>query len=72
MFCVFLHFRNLPELKLTRDFSGVNILSREASGAQEVNEGGHRGHRGRPGHPGPFGPRAFDSVHLCLLTLNLT
>jgi hypothetical protein len=27
LFCVFLHFRNLPELKLTWDFLGVNILS---------------------------------------------
>jgi hypothetical protein len=34
---------NLPELKLTWDFSGVNILSPESSGAQEVNEGGHEG-----------------------------
>jgi hypothetical protein len=39
--CVFLSFRNLPELKLTQDFWSVNILPREAPGAQEVNEGGH-------------------------------
>jgi hypothetical protein len=25
LFCVFLRFMNLPELKLTRDFSGINI-----------------------------------------------
>jgi hypothetical protein len=43
LFCVFLHFRNLPGLKLTWDFLGVNILSREAPGTQEVNEGGHEG-----------------------------
>jgi hypothetical protein len=41
MFCVFLRFRNLPELKLTWDFLGVNILSREPSRAKEVNEMGH-------------------------------
>jgi hypothetical protein len=43
LFCVFLRFRNLPRLKLTWDFLGVNILPREAPGAQEVNEGGHEG-----------------------------
>jgi hypothetical protein len=37
LFCVFLRFRNLSELKLTWDFSGINILSRELSGAREVN-----------------------------------
>jgi hypothetical protein len=41
LFCVFWHFRNLPELNLTWDLSGINILSREPSRAQEVNEGGH-------------------------------
>jgi hypothetical protein len=41
LFCVFWHFRNLPKLKLTWDSSGVNVLSREESRAQEVNEGGH-------------------------------
>jgi hypothetical protein len=40
LFCVFLRFRNLPELKLAWDFLGINILSWEPSGAQEVNEGG--------------------------------
>jgi hypothetical protein len=41
LFCVFWRFRDILQLKLTWDFSGFNILSREASGAQEVNEGGH-------------------------------
>jgi hypothetical protein len=35
-------FRDLSELKLTWDFSDVNILSREASRDQEVNEGATR------------------------------
>jgi hypothetical protein len=43
LFCVFLCFRNLTELKLTWVFSSVNILSREPSGAQEVNEVDHYG-----------------------------
>jgi hypothetical protein len=43
MFCVFLCFGNLLELKLTCDFSGVNVLSREPSRVQEVNEEGHDG-----------------------------
>jgi hypothetical protein len=37
---------------LTCNFSGINILSREPSGAQEVNEGGHEG-QNRPGGAGP-------------------
>jgi hypothetical protein len=41
LFCVFWRFRNLPELKLTWDIPGINILSREPPGAQEVNEVGH-------------------------------
>jgi hypothetical protein len=44
-FYVFLRFKNLPELKLTWDFSGVNILSREPSRRQEVNNVGHNGKR---------------------------
>jgi hypothetical protein len=36
MFCVFLHFRDLPGLKLTQDFWSVNILPREAPGGEEV------------------------------------
>jgi hypothetical protein len=51
--CVFLRFKNLPEHKLTSDFLGVNILSREPSRAQEVNEGGHEGQT-RPGGAGPW------------------
>jgi hypothetical protein len=43
LLCVFLSFRNLPELKLTQDFWSVNILSREAPEAQEVNEMRPRG-----------------------------
>jgi hypothetical protein len=41
-FCVFWRFRNLPELKLTQDFLGINILSWEPCGAQEVNKGVHK------------------------------
>jgi hypothetical protein len=43
MFCIFLSFRNLPELKLTWDFWSVNILSREATRGEEVNETRPRG-----------------------------
>jgi hypothetical protein len=43
LFCVFLCFRNLPELKSTQDFWSVNILSREPAGDQEVNETRPRG-----------------------------
>jgi hypothetical protein len=43
LFYVFLHFRDLPRLKLTWDFSGVNILPREAAGGEEVNEKRPRG-----------------------------
>jgi hypothetical protein len=43
LLCVFLSFRNLPELKPTQDFWSVNILSREAPEAQEVNERTPRG-----------------------------
>jgi hypothetical protein len=52
MFCVFLRFRNLPKLKLTWDFSGVNILPREAPREEGVNEMGPRGQT-RPGGEGP-------------------
>jgi hypothetical protein len=38
LFCVFLSFGNLPELKLTWDYWSVNILSREAPGEEEVNK----------------------------------
>jgi hypothetical protein len=43
LFCEFLSFRNLPELKLTWDFWNVNILSREAPEEEEVNEMRPRG-----------------------------
>jgi hypothetical protein len=43
LFCIFLSFRNLPELKLTWDFWSVNILSREAPREEEVNETRPRG-----------------------------
>jgi hypothetical protein len=57
LFCVFWHFRNLLELKLTWDFLGINILSREPSRAQEVNEVGHEGQT-RLGGMGPRPGRA--------------
>jgi hypothetical protein len=43
LFCVFLSFTNLPELKLTHDFWSVNILLREAAGDQEAHERRPRG-----------------------------
>jgi hypothetical protein len=43
LFCVFLCFRNLPKFKLTWNFSGINILSRELSREEEVDELGPRG-----------------------------
>jgi hypothetical protein len=57
LFCVFLRFRNLPKLKLTWDFLGINILSREPSGEEEVNEMGPRGQT-RTGVAGPWPGRA--------------
>jgi hypothetical protein len=62
LFCVFLRFRNLPKLKLTWDFSGVNILSREPSGAREVYEGGNEAQTGTSG----MGPRLGPVTHCCL------
>jgi hypothetical protein len=59
LFCVFLHFRNLPELKLTWNFSGVNILSREPSGEEELNDMGPRGQRSKGG----IGPGQAVMVH---------
>jgi hypothetical protein len=43
LFCIFLSFRNLPELKLTWDFWSINILSREAPREEELNELRSRG-----------------------------
>jgi hypothetical protein len=43
LFCVFLSFKNLPELKLTHDFWSINILPREASGDQEAHKMRPRG-----------------------------
>jgi hypothetical protein len=51
LFCVFLSFRNLPELKLTQDFSSINILPREPARDQELNERRPRGQT-RPGGMG--------------------
>jgi hypothetical protein len=57
LFCIFLRFKDLPGLKLTCDFSGVNILPREAPGGEEVNETRPRGQT-RPGGTGPGPGRA--------------
>jgi hypothetical protein len=38
LFCIFLRFRDLRGLKLTQDFWSINILPREATGGEEVNE----------------------------------
>jgi hypothetical protein len=67
IFCVFLCFRNLPKLKLTWDFSGINIILWEPSGAQEVNKGGHEGQT-KPGGAGP-GPGHATKVRLGLKPL---
>jgi hypothetical protein len=63
LFCVFLRFRDLPRLKLTWDFSGINILPREAPRGQEVNLGGHEAHLSTHG-AGPQPSRATHS-RLC-------
>jgi hypothetical protein len=62
MFCIFLSFRNLPELKLTWDFWSINILSRETLEDQEVNETRLRGQT-RPGGMGHWPGRA---TQVCL------
>jgi hypothetical protein len=57
LFCVFLCFRNFPKLKLTWDFSGVNILSPEPPREEEVSEMGPRGQTSTGGM-GPWLGRA--------------
>jgi hypothetical protein len=57
LFCVFLSFRNLPELKLTWEFWSINILPRETLGDQEFNERRPKGQT-RPGGAGPWPGRA--------------
>jgi hypothetical protein len=52
LFCVFLSFRNLLELKLTQNFWSINILPREAAGDQEVHKRRPRGQK-RSGSAGP-------------------
>jgi hypothetical protein len=65
LFCVFLCFRGLPGLKLTWNFLGVNILPREAPGAQEVNEGGHEAQKRPSGKgPSPRHPVSFEGSDL--------
>jgi hypothetical protein len=64
LFCVFLCFKDLPGLKLTWDFLGINILPREAPGAQDVNEVRPRGQT-RPGGTGPW-PGHATHTHLGL------
>jgi hypothetical protein len=57
LFCVFLRFRDLFGLKLTWDFSGVNILPQEEPGGEEVNETRPRGQTSTCG-AGPWAGRA--------------
>jgi hypothetical protein len=64
LFFVFLRFRNLPELKLIWDFLDVNILPREAPGAEEVNKMGPNGQT-RHGGTGPW-PGCTTHAHLGL------
>jgi hypothetical protein len=54
---IFFCFRDLPRLKLTWDFSGVNILPREAPRGEEVNEARPRGQTSIGG-AGPWPGRA--------------
>jgi hypothetical protein len=73
LFCVFLGFRNLPELKLTWDFSGVNILSRRQRGRPHGPlEIGWHGPQAWSCHHVSIEARAFEAIHLCLLMLSLT
>jgi hypothetical protein len=51
---------DLPGLKLTWNFSGINILPREAPEAQEVKEGGNEG---QPSIGG-VGPRPGCATHV--------
>jgi hypothetical protein len=48
LFCVFLSFRDLTELKWTWAFSRINIFANGAISALEVHEGAHEA-RTRPG-----------------------
>jgi hypothetical protein len=80
LFCVFLLLRDLPGLKLTCNFLGINILPREAPRGEEVNETRHMGQTSTGGAgPWPgratlafFGPRASATIHLRLQMLSLT
>jgi len=51
LFCVFLSFRGLNEVKLSWDFSRVNISSREASGALGPHETGSEAQKSTGGAP---------------------
>jgi hypothetical protein len=64
LFCVFLCFRDLPVLKLTWDFSGVNILPREATRGEEINKTRPRGQTSIGGM-GPW-PGCATHTHLGL------
>jgi hypothetical protein len=61
-FAYFFCFRDLPRLKLTWDFSGVNILPREEPGGEEVNETRPRGQTSIGG----MGPWPGRATHNCL------
>ena len=55
LFCVFLSFRDLNEVKRTWDFSSVNISSREASGALGPHETSREAQKRPGGAPSPLG-----------------
>jgi hypothetical protein len=54
MCCVFLSFKALNEVKLSRDFSRLIISQRQTLGALEPNEGSPEGQK-RPGGAGQEG-----------------
>jgi hypothetical protein len=63
LFCVFLTFRDLNEVKLTKDFGGANISSREGSGALGCHQLGQEGQTDPGGAPNQGG-RATRSISL--------
>ena len=63
LFCVFLSFRDLTDIKRTWNFSGAIIFARDTIWEEEVLEGPHEAQT-RPGGTGPTLDRA---THACFL-----
>jgi hypothetical protein len=57
-------FQEPSQTQIDLGFFGVNILSREPSGVQEVNEGGHKGQTSTGGVG--LGPGRATHAHLSL------